>query len=170
MTHAWTHHMREHRGTVILCDHLYPSLNGKWVIAGTYTNWQARPGERHLDLPGLNVYVRFQVEKAGTYDCELLLIHRALPSNAPAILRQQVRIEVIDPLTPCEVGCVLPAFRVRCPNVPDAQAAALIGVPLLVWFKVSGEDVASCPLNVIFQPNQGHGHAGDPAKQSDSGR
>lgn len=169
MTHAWIPIMREHRGTVILCDQLYPSLNGKWVIAGTYTTWFVPPQERHLDLPGVSVYVRFQVEKAGTYDCEVLLVHRALPSNAPPIMREAFQIPVTDPLFPREAGCVLRPFRVSCP--PElADSPAPVGIPLLLWFKVAGEDVASCPLNIIFHPRQGHGHASDPATPPDTGR
>ena len=161
--------MRDPRGTVILCDQLYPSIGGKWVIAGTYTAWMAQPGVQQFDLPPLNVYIRFQVEQAGEFDCDLLLVHRSLPANAPAIVRQQFRVRVGDPLAPCEMGCVLPAFRVRCPDEAQQQPAALIGVPLLIWLKVAGEDVASCPLNVIFQPQQGQDHADDPAPEQKPG-
>jgi hypothetical protein len=163
--------MRDPRGTVILCDQLYPSLGGKWVIAGTYTHFRSSPGAMQVDLPPLNVYIRFQVEKAGEYDCELLLVHRAQPSNVPPIIRQLVRLKIGDPLTPCEMGCVLPSIRVRCPDglqaVPDAKP---IGIPLLLWLKVAGEDLASCPLNVIFPPIQGPSHAGDPSSEHEPGQ
>jgi len=156
--------MRDLRGTIIICDHLYPSTGGKWVIAGTYTGCLVATGDRHIDFQGLNVYVRFQVEQAGHYDCELILIPRALPANAPVIHRQDFRVEVIDPLSPCEMGCLLPPFRVKCPSDLADPVPALIGVQLLLWLKVAGEDVASCPLNVIFRPNQGPAHA-DPSSQ-----
>ena len=165
--------MRDPRGTVILCDQLYPPIGGKWVIAGTYTHWTVAPGAHQIDLPPLNVYIRFQVERAGEYDCELLLIHRDLPSNAPAILRQQVRIKVGDPLAPCEMGCILPPFRVRFPtDPPHVPEGTAIGVPFLLWLKVAGEDLASCPLNIIFPPAQGHNHArdaNDPAPEHEPG-
>lgn len=161
--------MHEARGTIILCDQLYPSINGKWIIAGTYTTWNVRPGELHLDLPTLNVYIRFQVEKAGDCACELLLVHRALPSNAPAIIRQDFTVRINDPLSPCEMGCVMPSFRVRCPEQPTQPTSPLIGVPLLLWLKVAGEDIATCPLNIIFRPQRGPIHADDPAKRPDAG-
>ena len=162
--------MRESRGTVILCDQLYPTIGGKWVIAGTYTNYLADLGAQHVDfIHGLNVYLRFQVERTGKYPCELLLVNRALASNLPAIQRLEVRIAVTDPLAPVEIGCVLPPFRVRCPNTPDVPVDTAIGVALLVWLKVDGEDVATCPLNVIFQPYRGPGHAGDSSQRPDAG-
>ncbi len=161
--------MREPRGTVILCDQLYPSVGGKWVIAGTYTHCMVQTGHRQVDLPGLQVYLRFQVEREGEYGCELLLVNRALPSHAPAILRQDIRVHITDPLSPCEMGCVLPPFRVQCPDLPSQEPGARIGVPLLLWFKVAAEDVATCPLNIIFQPQRGQGHAGDPAERPEPG-
>ena len=163
--------MRDLRGTVILCDQLYPTVGGKWVIAGTYTHWTSLPGAHHLDLPPLNVYIRFQVEHAKEIDCELLLVHRAMPSNAPAIFRQQVKVQIVDPLTPVEMGCVLPPFRVNFPtDLSQTPAGIPVGVPLLLWLKVDGEDLASCPLNVIFLPPQGPDHADDPAPQHAPGQ
>lgn len=162
--------MRDHRGSVILCDNLYPTVNGKWVIAGTYTTWLAHPGERHIDFrDGIHAYLRFQVDRAGTYACELLLVNRSQASNQPAISRHPFSATISDPLSPVELGCILPPFRVRCPDDIDPKPGTGVGVPLLVWFKIGGEDVASCPLNVIFQASQGHGHATDTPGQPDAG-
>jgi hypothetical protein len=163
--------MREPRGTVILCDQLYPTLAGKWVIAGTYTHFNVSPGAQHIDLPPLNVYIRFQVEKSSEYDCELLLVHRAQASNVPAIIRQSIRLQVVDPLTPCEMGCVLPSIRVSYPDgLHEAPGAKPVGIPLLLWLKVGGEDLASCPLNVIFPPPQGPRHAGNTGPEHEPGQ
>jgi len=154
--------MRDVRSTLILCDQLYPSMNGKWVIAGTYTQWHAPAGAAQFQLPPLNIYIRFQVEQAGDYACDLLLVHRSMPSSAEVILRQQVKLGITDPLAPCELGCVLPPFVVHCPQIQNRQADESIGVPLLLWLRVGGCDIASCPLNVIFPPALGVDHAADP--------
>ena len=155
--------MRDARGTVILCDQLYPSIGGKWIIAGTYSTWKVRPGARHLELPPLNVYIRFQVQQAGEFAGELLLMQRSLPANDPPLLRQEFRVRIGDPLSPYEMGCVLPAFQVRCPDEAPQQQTGPIGVHLLLWLRIAGEDVASCPLNVLFQPEPGHDRGEGPA-------
>lgn len=148
--------MRELRGALILCDHLYPTLYGKWVIAGTYTTWLAPPGARAFEFrDGVQAYLRFQVERAGRYECELRLLHRALPAHAPPLACQRFAVEVRDPLLPVELGAQLPPFRVRCPDELTPRPGAPVGIGLLVWLTVGGEDVASSPLDIIFRAEGG---------------
>lgn len=161
--------MRDKRGTIILCDYLQPMGNGKWIIAGTFTHVTLMPGQQVVDLLPLNVYLRFQVEQAGTYECELLLIHRSLPSNASALSRHHFSVTLVDPLVPCEIGCQLPPFRVQCPKIPGIASNEAIGVPLLLWLKVDGADLATCPLNVIFPPSGNTTHDADTPNRPHSG-
>lgn len=144
--------MRDLRGTVILCDQLYPVGNGKWVIAGTYTAWWVRPGERHIEFPtGLHAYLRFQVERAGDYACEVHLVDRGQAANAPPLLRHAFRVNVTDPLNPVEVGCMLPPCQVRPPEGANPAPGAPVAVHLQVCLRVGDEEIATCPLNVVFQ-------------------
>lgn len=159
--------MRDVRGTIILADYVHPMIGGKWAIAGTFTNWRANPGETVAQLPKLNIYTRFQVEQAGEFEMEILLVHKAMSSHEEALIRQDFRAAVADPNQPVELACFLPPIAVACPNVAPELRQQPIGVPLLLWLKVNDCDVATCPLSIIFPPTTGLNQGetdGDPSR------
>jgi hypothetical protein len=162
--------MQPLRGSLILCDQLYPTIAGKWIIAGTYTAKLSRPGQERIEFPdGVNVYLRFQVEQAQRYHAEILLINRGLTSTTEPLQRHELDLDVADPRTPIELACILDPFQVHCPIPLAAIPPAGLGVALLVWLRVNGEDLASCPLNLIFRPLEGAPHAGHEPRQPESG-
>ncbi len=141
--------MHEIRGTLILCDHVYRTDQGKWVIAGTYSTWQTA---QDVLVPFLHAYIRLQFEHPGTYPCELAMVDRGLPPQAPPML--MVRFEVVQsqanpPLF--EMGLQLPELRITAP-VPYAQRApgTHIALRTLLALRVKDTDVASCHLDFQF--------------------
>jgi hypothetical protein len=136
------------RGTVLLCDHVAQMINNKWLIAGTHTSQIVPPGVPAVMLM-LNVYLRFQVERAGPYHFTVRVINTSLDSNHPAIVSLGADAHITDPLVPFEYGCQFPPIMVESPPAQDAHPR---GIRLLAWLRVDGTDVASSPLSVIFLP------------------
>jgi hypothetical protein len=142
------------RGTIMLCDQVYPTAGGKWIIAGTYTNWWTSESPL-VFTGGLSVYIRFQVEQSGDYPCRILLIDRMRSANDPPIVEVGLTARISDPLEPFELGLKFPQFGVKCPIDPgQIPAGRPIGLVLSVWLQVLGKDLASCPLRVIFRNPQ----------------
>lgn len=139
------------RGAVILCDHLYPTKFGKWVIAGTYTTWWT--AEAQLEFRnGLQAYLRFQVEQPGSHRLRLQLVNRHLPANEPPIHRIELAVQHSSPFQPCELGVTIPPFGIRSP-VPPAEIPTErpVAVHLSVDLEVDDTDLASSPLVVLFR-------------------
>ncbi len=142
--------MNEIRGTLILCDHVYRTDQGKWVIAGTYTHWQTSNDE--LVVPFLQTYVRLQLERPGTYPCRMTLVDRAQPPNARPMMEASFDVNMSDPRVPVfEMGVQLPELRITAP-VPfkQRQPGSTIALHTLLWLNVKGTEVASCRLDFLF--------------------
>jgi len=138
------------RGTILLCDQVYPTTGGKWIIAGTYTNWWTSSSPL-VFTGGLSIYIRFQVEQPADYPCRILLFDRMQPSNVPPIVEVGMVARITDPLEPFELGLKLPQFGIVSPIPPEQiPAGKPVGVILSVWLQVNGKDLASCPLRIIF--------------------
>lgn len=161
--------MDEVRGTILLCDNLYPSTNGKWVIAGTYSNWYSVVDTLHMQS-GFNTYIRIQVERAGTYSFRVLMINRDAPSNQPPLVQVDGKAGITDPNDPLEMGLSLPGMPLKCPIGPTETIP--IGTPVVVnlgiWLEVNGKAIASTPLRIIFRnpKDPQHGQPATPSGQS----
>ncbi len=146
--------LRDIRGTLILCDQVYRTDQGKWVIAGTYTHWQTPNDE--LVMHSLQAYIRLQVERPGTYPLRLAMMDRAAPPNARPMMEAQTDIVVNETQIPVfEMGIHLPELRIAAPiPAKDRQVGSVISLRTLLWLTVSGIDVASCNLDFNFtKPN-----------------
>ena len=145
-----TDSMRDIRGTLILCDQVYRTDKGKWVIAGTYTHWQTPNDE--LILHSLQAYIRLQCERPGTYPMRLTMIDRAGPPNATPMLDARTEIIVNETQVPVfEMGLHLPELRIAAPILSkDREPGSLLAIRTLLWLTVSGVDVASCHLDFTF--------------------
>jgi hypothetical protein len=141
--------MHEIRGTLIMCDQVYRTDQGKWVIAGTYTSWQT---SQDVLVPFLHAYIRLQFERSGTYPCNLTMVDRGRPPQAPPML--EARFEVVQsqaspPLF--EMGLQLPELHITAPE-PYAKRApgSQIALRTLLSLRVKDTDVASCHLDFLF--------------------
>jgi hypothetical protein len=138
------------RGTLILCDQVYRTDQGKWVIAGTYTQWQTPNDE--LVMHSLQAYVRLQVERPGTYPMRLTMMDRGAPPNARPMMEAQIEVIVNESQIPVfEMGLHLPELRIAAPiPAKDRQVGSVLALHTLLWLTVSGTDVASCNLDFLF--------------------
>jgi hypothetical protein len=142
--------MNEIRGTLILCDQVYRTDQGKWIIAGTYTNWQTSNDE--LAVPFLQAYVRLQFERPGNYPCRLTLVDRAQAPQARPMIEAKFDVNMADPQVPVfEMGLQLPELRITAP-VPYQQRkpGSVIALHTLLWLTVKDTEVASCRLDFLF--------------------
>ena len=145
-----TDNLHDIRGTLILCDQVYRTDQGKWIIAGTYTHWQTPNDE--LVLHSLQAYIRLQCERPGTYPLQLAMLDRAAPPNARPMLQANTEITVNESQVPVfEMGIHLPELRITAP-IPskDREPGSLLAIRTLLWLTVQGVDVASCHLDFMF--------------------
>lgn len=142
--------MREIRGTLILCDQVYRTDQGKWVIAGTYSHWQTVNDE--LTLHSLNAYIRLQFERPGTYPLRLTMHDRGQSPNAAPMMEARAQITIGDAQLPIfEMGIQLPELRIAAPvKFKDRPPGSRQALRTLLWLKVQEIDVASCHLDFIF--------------------
>jgi hypothetical protein len=148
--------MRGIRGAIIICDAVEMTVSGKFIIIGTHNLRRGHPGQAILRFP-LVLYMRLQFDVAGTYAGEILLIDREKPSNEKPLLRySDLKFIVSDPLSPVETPCIFPDVEVECPvDLKTIAPNQIYALPLLVWLKVDGADIASSPLTLLFCPPKG---------------
>jgi len=144
--------MESIRGLILFADQVYPTLGGKWIIAGTYSNWFTTEPQLRF-VGGVSVYLRIQFEHAGNYRIRLLLVDRAAPPTLPALTELTIDAVVTDPADPIDCGLKLPDFEVKCPvgstdNIPIGQP---LGLVLTLCMEVNGAAVASAPFRIIFR-------------------
>ena len=142
--------MNEIRGTLILCDNVYRTDQGKWVIAGTYAQWQTT--QDALTLPFLHAYVRLQFEHPGTYQCQLTMVDKAQPPQSVPMLSAQFDVSQPSSNPPVfEMGLQLPELRIQAP-VPFSQRppGSLIILHTQLWLRVRQTEIASCALDFHF--------------------
>jgi hypothetical protein len=142
--------MHDIRGTLIICDQVYRTDQGKWIIAGTYNHWQTPHDE--LSLHTLQAYMRLQFEQPGNYPAQLKMLDRGAPPQAPPMLEARMDINIDEQQLPIfELGIHLPELRIKSPVLAkDRAPGSALAIRTLLWLTVSGIDVASCPLDFIF--------------------
>lgn len=151
------------RGTVLVCDEVYQTTTGKWVIAGTYSRWMTI--EPMLLFPqGVGLYLRFLPEAMGKAEGSLLIIDADQPSTVPPVIRINLTIDVKQPLVPIELGIRTPPWAIKRPMAADGSLAMHAERHFKVWLKMSGIDLASSPFDVIF--TSGDRHVADHAPNS----
>lgn len=131
------------RGTVLLCDLVAPMADGKWLIAGTYTDVRVPTGIDRWECPGLQAYVRILAERSGAFRGRILLVDRSQPAHHPPLHATDFDLAVKDPRLPLEFAWRSPPFAV---GRPTGGGHAL----LLLWLEVAGAALASTPLTIGF--------------------
>ena len=141
--------MHEIRGTLIICDHVYRTDQGKWIIAGTYSSWQTAQDEL---VPFLHAYIRLQFERSGSYHCRLTMVDRAQPPQAQPMLEATFDVQqALESQPVFEMGLQLPELRIAAP-IPYAKRppGSSIALRTLLSLRVKDTDVASCQLDFLF--------------------
>lgn len=145
------------RGTIILCDQLYPTVGNKWVIAGTYDTAMAAAGAREHIISGFWLYLRLQCETVGEKLVNIKLVVRDLPPTYPALHETDLKRKCTNPVRPMEFGYQFPGISVQCPVEPEEiEVGKPLALNLLFWLKVNGASIASSPLTIIFRNPNDH--------------
>src|SRR5579862_105413 len=84
--------MKEIRGTLILSDNVYKTIDGKWVISGTYNRWFTPKDV--LTIHGINTYIRLLFEQLGVYSGTITVIAKEASPAADPILEIPFEITV----------------------------------------------------------------------------
>lgn len=147
--------MHAARGAVILAEYVQPMQSGRWLIGGTLTGVICT--RQVCDFPaGLSAYLRFQVERAGSYAVSTVLVVRNAPPNAPPLVDVRAEVQVRDPNEPVQMAVPLPPFRVECPcsqaGIAPGQEAV---VHLSVLTLVADQALAGSPLRISFRAAPG---------------
>jgi hypothetical protein len=142
--------MDEIRGTILLSDHVYPTVNNKFVIAGTLTTFWTKEPVLHI-MQGLGVYCRVQVERAGEYQARILLIDTEKPPNHQQIMEMNTKLNIKQPSIPMEFAFQMPGFKVQYTPDHQPQPGKPTVVKFRVWLQVGNKEVASAPLLVVFK-------------------
>ena len=136
-------------GAIILCDNVYKTDNGKYLISGTYT--QIHTFNQTVDV-SLNAYIRVAVEKAGTYNLKVKLIDVVESPTKPAIMDMDGIITVDDPLKVIEMGIHTPGFRLTCPiDLDELDENQGVRMCFKLWLEINGTALASSPFEVLFK-------------------
>ena len=108
------------RGTIILADNIYRTVEGKWIISGTY-NKIICPLEAFTPTWGLNFYVRILVEHAGLYDVHIKITDSSKDPREPEVLiENNSQITVRPSEVPVhEAMLKFDGISLRCPVLPD---------------------------------------------------
>lgn len=141
-------------GTVILCDQVYQTQNGKFILAGTYTTLDVRVADlRNAEhrVEGLSLYLRIRPEKLGPLVLELLVRDETRgPWEEPM---QRLRLDLVVTernIRLVECGLVTPPFQVRIDAPPEAPPHGTVLLRYLIELRADGEVVGATPFDLRF--------------------
>ena len=141
-------------GSIILCDNIYETREGKFVICGTYNQWLC--SSNILKIPQLQCYIRIYPERTGSIPaCIQLRDDNMPPDHAPimtANLQLEVRAEHI-PVMEFAFRSAIPA-EIKANFKEDSPIGSRFAIPLSLLLMVDGEIVATSPLKVVFSKSQ----------------
>ena len=146
------------RGTILLADNVYRTVEGKFIICGTYNRVMTQL-DAFAPTFGLFLYVRILVERGGPYQARLVISDETADPRTPVhVLRQEFDVVVRPEEVPVHEGVLrMDGLSLRCP-VPAAQR-----VPGVVhqmrccvrfFFKEPADrdfsHIGECPLTISF--------------------
>lgn len=141
-------------GTIIICDQVYPTSGGKYVLAGTYTALEVHVRDlRRIDfrLQPLNAYVRVRPETTGPLKLQVRLRDEQQPPwEAPMVtinLEAQIDARTIR-LFECPV--TIPPFGIQVTGGDHAASAGRLELRYAVELLHQGELITSAPLDLRF--------------------
>jgi hypothetical protein len=151
---AWSVSAMAMTGAVILCDQVYQTQGGKYVIAGTFTTIEVRVADlakvEHV-VSGFHLYLRARPERTGqlVLDVRLRDEQRA-PWEAPILaLRCEVPVDERT-IRLVELGLPLPPFTLRVAATDEPPAGAVLQLRYAVELLHDGELIGTAPLDVRF--------------------
>ena len=137
-------------GSIILCDHVYETKDGKFVISGTYNHWLCQ--SQTLTIPQLHCYIRLYPERLGEMACKIILRDENIIRNQQAIMTDELKVDVRAehiPVMEFAFHSNLPA-EIRVNIDPKNPPSENIVIPLSLCLMIDDEIVATSPLKVSF--------------------
>jgi hypothetical protein len=157
------------RGTVIIADQVYKTVDGKWVISGTYNNWFTKEEELHIPA-GLHLYIRLLTESVGVYFGFIQITRDAADPRANAVMLQLPTMIAVGPegVPVVEAKLQLPGMRIKGPPLADREPGTIhemkttLRLFLALGQHATPEEVAYAPLQITFlgpppEVQNGHG-------------
>lgn len=137
-------------GSIIICDHVYETKDGKFVISGTYNQWWCTG--QVLKIPQIHCYIRIYPERTGTLDAAIVLRDDNLPPDQPPIMNIDLQLEVLPEHIPVMEFAVRSnvAAEMTAHFDDDSASGARYSIPLSLALLAEGEIVATSPLKVVF--------------------
>jgi hypothetical protein len=141
-------------GTIILCDKVYTTAAGQYVIAGTYTTWTVPVRDlakaQYSFGSGLNFYLRFRPERTGAIKLQVQIKDENRQVWDQSWLTSEIEVPVPEQQPRLvEMALTTPAFtvEVRGAKEPDKDRVVLRNS---VELSVAGVLVATTPFDVVF--------------------
>lgn len=141
-------------GTVILCDQVYQTQGGKFVIAGTYTTLEVRVADlRHIDyhMQPLHAYVRARPERMGPLALDVRIRDEQQPPWQAPLINARLQTTVTEHnIRLVECPLLLPSFGLRIEGGDQAVARGSVILRYSLELLSEGNLLASTPLDVRF--------------------
>lgn len=141
-------------GTVILCDKVYTTQNGQYVIAGTWTQFTAvvpslDRAEWHFQT-GINLYVRFRPERAGGSTVTIAIKDERREVWDQSWLRNEMQISIPEGMPRLvEMAITTPPFRITLGPAEPGRKGRIV-VASAIELSVDGQLAATTPFDLIF--------------------
>lgn len=150
------------RGTLIIADQVYKTVENKWVISGTYNQWYTAE-QTLISQAGLIMYIRLLTDSVGIYNGYICLTEDAAdPRNDKYVWKFPVQLPInTDGVPVAELKLVIPSLRIDGPPLASRQPGAVYVMSGKVRLFLGLADqtpteVAYAPLIVAFHgPNPG---------------
>ncbi len=137
-------------GSIIICDNVYETKDGKFVISGTYNQWLCQGAS--LKIPQIQCYIRLYPERTGALKASIILRNDSLAPDQPPIMKADIELQI----QAAHIPVMEFAFRSNIPaeikaNFDDSNASgSQFTLPLSLGLLVDDEIVATSPLKVVF--------------------
>lgn len=138
-----------HRAAIIVADEVYQTIDGKYVIAGTYQNWLIGEPVLHIQK-GLAIYLRIQFEIPGNYNVGIIMEDRSKSPAEKPLHSQLINFSIGNNSVPIELGLRTKGFSIKRP-IGRLDRNHLKHVKLVINLEVDGMLLASAPLTVSFR-------------------
>ena len=141
-------------GSIILCDNIYETREGKFVICGTYNQWLC--SSNTLKIPQLQCYIRLYPERTGQLPASIQLRDDNMPPDQAPIMHANLQLDVRPehiPVMEFAFRSAIPA-EIKANFKADSPVGSRFAIPLSLLLMVDDEIVATSPLKVVFNKAQ----------------
>lgn len=145
-------------GSIIPADHVYKTVDNKWIVSGTYNTWATHESELYLPH-GLCIYIRLITEHTGPLK-GVLELRNALDdprAESQPALKVDIQFNVTPDMVPiAEARLVLGGLRIPGPPLSERSAQRVDVAKMTLYLRLfdhTGElyDVSKAPMTIVFK-------------------